>query len=370
MINESYYVPISINYQQGATLPSTLPMSVLISNSSTVQQTKVYSNLQQVQSDYSSQPSAVELAAATMYFNNGGQELLIYNQGSSVSDTDAIQSLLASYSNFIWVTFAQEKNITELQTIATALANAGQQYPKFLAMTTNITGAPATLVSQGITNVALVNATTTDTLVPYSAIVIPAYFSAINLSQPNSLISMVHTVINGVVPSDITETALTEAVEANWNAIVNLAGRYVIFDGGTMVDGQPIHSAWGFAIFKKSCEDILTDLLVTKLPYTNSSNVTIENALAKVCNYFITNGLIGTDKIYNLSTQQVEYNGTTYTTIQEGQSLANGYYIYSIPISAASPTDISAGRIPPIYIYAIVSGVIRIVTIIGEVSKQ
>lgn len=369
MINESYYVPININYQQGTSLTTTLPMSVLISNSSTVQATKIYTNLQQVQSDYASQSSAVELSAATMYFNNGGQELLIYNQGSSTSDTDAITALLASYNNFIWVTFAQEKNITELQAIATALANANQQYPKFLAMTSNVEGAPATLNSQGITNVALVNATSTDTLVPYSAIVIPAYFSGINLSKPNSLQSMIHTVINGVVPSDITESALTTAVEGNWNAIVNLAGRYIVFDGGTMVDGQPIHSAWGFAIFKKNCEDTLTDLLITKLPYANSSNVVIENAISKVCDYFVTNGLIGTDKIYNLSTQQVEYNGTTYTTIQEGQSLSNGYYIYSIPISTASSTDMNAGRIPPVYIYAIISGVIRIVTIIGEVSK-
>ena len=117
MIQESYYVPINFNYNKGTTLNGTVPMSVLVSSTAT--STKIYSSLQQVQSDYAS-PSAAELLAAQTYFGNGGKELLIFQQGSGVSDTDVISALLTAYSNFIWVTFAQEKTAEEIQTIASS----------------------------------------------------------------------------------------------------------------------------------------------------------------------------------------------------------------------------------------------------------
>lgn len=369
MIQESYYVPISINYKKGTTLSGSVPMSVLVSNTAT--STKIYSTLQQVQSDYQS-PSAPELLAATTYFANGGTELLIFQQGSDVSDTDALNSLLSSYSNFIWVTFAQEKTIEQIQTISEVLSSTEQQYDKFLALTTNIENAPTTLNDAGISNVALLYQDTTalgSTLTPYSAIVISAYFSGINLDQPNSLKSIVHTKLSSISASDVNSTQLTNLVSGNWNVIVDLAGRFTTFDGGKMVNGQPIHSAWGFNIFKKNCEDTIIELLLGKLTYENSSNAVIENAIGRVCNYFVNNGLIGTQRIYNQDTQVESYNGVQYTTIEKGQTLVNGYYIYSIPVSVATPQDIESGTIPPIYIYAVINDVIRIVTINGEVSK-
>lgn len=365
MIPQSYYTDVNINYKKSTPLIGSVPMSVLISKSAA--STKEYTSLQQVQSDYLSS-TAPELVAATLYFNNGGTDLLIYQQDSDDTDDVAINKLLDTYSNFVWITFIEEKNASELQLIANTLALSTQPLPKYLAQTTNIENATTTLSAQGIGNVALLYSNDLE-LVPYSAIVIPAYFSGINLNEVDSVKSLIFTKVNGVAVSDVNTTQLTSLVNANWNIVVNLGGRYTILDGGKMVDGQPIHSAWGFALFKQNCENVVVDLLVNKLPYQNSSNVVIENALSGVCNQFVTNGLIGTDRTYNQETQSVNYNGFEYVTIRNGQVLASGYYIYSVPIGNATSADKEIGKIPPIYIYAIINDVIRQVIIIGEVTK-
>lgn len=366
MINESYYVPIDINYKKGTTLTGSVELSVLVST--TASSTKTYNSLQAVQSDYLD--GTPELTAATIYFNNGGKKLLVYAQTGT--DAEAIADIGANYSNFIWVTFAESKTASEIKAISTALNSLNQQLSKLLAITSNIADLPATLVSEGVNNVAVVYSTES-TVTPYSAIVIPAYFSGIDLNKSNALKSIVHTKLVGmndyVVDSTVGGTELTDLYEENWNVFVDVAGRFDIFDGGKMCDGQPIHSAYGFSVFKKDCEDAIMDLLVEKLPYENSSNAVIENTLSSICDRFALNGLIGTQRIYNQDTQTVEYGGLQYTTIEKGQTLTNGYYIYSIPVSVATPSDSNLGRIPPIYIYAVVNDVIRIVTIIGEVSK-
>lgn len=365
MIPQSYYTDVNINYKKSTPLIGSVSMSVLISKTAT--STKEYTSLQQVQSDYLSS-SAPELKAATLYFNNGGTDLLIYQQESSETDDVAINNLLAEYSNFVWITFVESKDASDLQLIANTLALSKQPLPKYLAQTTNVENAPTILSSQGINNVALLYSNELE-VTPYSAIVIPAYFSGINLVETDSIKSLIFTKINGVSISDISTSQLTTLVNDNWNVVVNLGGRYTILDGGKMVDGQPIHSAWGFALFKQNCENVVVDLLVNKLPYQNSSNVVIENALSGVCNQFVSNGLIGTDRTYNQETQSVNYNGYEYVTIRNGQVLTSGYFIYSVPIGNASSADKEVGKIPPIYIYAIINDVIRQVIIIGEVTK-
>lgn len=366
MIPESYYVDVNINYRKATPLIGSVPMSVLISK--TAASTKEYTTFQQVISDYATE-TAPERVAAKMYFDNGGKDLLIYKQTASKSDEDTINALLQSYSNFVWVTFVEDKEISDLQTIAQALSASTQNLPKFLAQTSNIANAPTTLSAQGITNVALLFSDESSVSQPYSAIVIPAYFSGINLTEPNSLKSMVHSIVADVEPVDITTITLTNLYQGNYNVIINLGDRYVTLDGGKMVDGQPIHSAWGFAVFKKNCEDVVTDLLVQKLPYDNSSNAVIQNSLNDICNQFVTNGLIGTGKTYTGITQMVEYNGITYTTISNNDVLDDGYVVYSIPIGNATNSDKEIGKIPPVYIYAIINDVIRLVTITGEVTK-
>lgn len=364
MINESYYVPVNINYKKGTTLTGSVELSVLISE--TASETKEYSSLQQVQSDYLD--GTAELEAATIYFNNGGKQLLIFKKDDQETDAETIAALGQDYTDFIWVSFAENKTLAEIKTIATSLKALNQQLPKFLAITTKIDDVPTELAAEGISNVAVMYSTES-TVKPYGAIVIPAYFSGINLNQANSLKSIVHTVVTGVKDAEITGSQLTELVEGNWNVVVDVADRFDIIDGGKMCDGQPIHSAFGFALFKKDCENTVMDLLVQKLPYENSSNAVIENALTQICNHYVENGLIGVQRIYNQPTQTVTYNGVQYTTIENGQVLTNGYYIYSIPISVATTSDSNVGRIPPIYIYAVINDVIRIVTITGEVSK-
>lgn len=364
-IPESFYVDVNINYQQSTQLTGRVPISVLISSTATT--TKLYDNLQQVASDYTlgTEP---EYLAAQIYFNNGGSQLLIFQQGSGVSDTAAIESLLTSYSDFIWVTFAQDKEQSDLEDISEALSAGTQRLPKFLAQTAATTIDTAALIQGGYTNMALLY-DTGSSITPYSALIIPAYFSQINLDIADSLQSIVFNQVVGVSAANVTTSTLETIYSQNWNVVVNLGNRYTILDGGKMLSGEPIHSAWAFCLLKKDCEDVVIDLLVNKLPYANSSNVVIENALSQVCNRYVINGLIGTNKTYNQSTQIVEYNGATYTLITQGTVLNLGYAIYSIPISRASQSDIDVGRIPPIYIYAIIDDVIRLVVINGEVSK-
>ena len=367
MINESYYVPIDINYKKGTTLTSSVPKSVLIS-STAANADKTYNSLQEVESDYVSE-TAPERLAAKIYFANGGRQLIIFKQDEGVTDANAIVALANAHSDFIWVTFVEEKDTkAKIETISAALSALEQQYPKYLAITSDIANITTDLADDDISNVAVLYSNE-DTITPYSAIVIPAYFSGINLDSANSLKSIVHTKVTEVEDSDISTLELNSLYNANYNVVVNVANRFKILDGGKMCDGQPIHSAWGFAVFKKDCENAVMDLIVSKLPFENSSNAVIENSLTQICNEYVENGLIGTQRLYGQETQSVVYNGIQYITIEKGQTLANGFYIYSIPISVTSTADKTAGRIPPIFIYAVINDVIRIVTITGEVSK-
>lgn len=367
MIPESFYVNVDIDYKQKTSLLGSVPMSVLCSN--TASETKVYDSLLKVKNDYSDETS-IEYKASKIYFENGGKQLLIFKEASD--DTTTISNLLSAYTDFIWITFAEAKTVDEIKLIANELKESTQSLPKFLAQSIDTANAPTTLVDEGIDNVALLYNKTT--VVPYSAIVIPAYFSGINLNFADTLKSIVHTKINkltGVLEAqDITTTELTNLYNGNWNVVINLANKYTTLDGGKMVDGQPIHSAWGFAIFKKNCEDAILELLVeNKLAYNNSSNAIIRNYLSDICNTFVSNGLIGTDKVYDNESQYHNYNGVEYETIRKGEVLNSGYHIFSIPIGMATTSDKNIGKIPPVYIYAIINDTIRLVTIIGEVTK-
>lgn len=371
MIPESYYVNVNIAYTQPTVLESNVPLSVLVSKTAT--SSKEYTSLQQVQSDYTlgTEP---EVLAAQIYFNNGGTDLLIYQQSSSASDTDTLNALFTAvqnntYRDFVWLTFAEDKTAEELQSIVSSLENAPTQLPKFLAQTSNVENAPSVLTGASLKNAALLYSSEVSVSAPYSAICISAYFSGINLNTNNSLKSIQHTLISGVTTSNITTAQLTSLYESNWNAIVNLGDRYTIFDGGKMINGEPIHSSWGFAVFKRDCENSITDLLITKLPYDNSSNAVIENTLSTICARYVSNGLIGAGKTYNQNTVVVTYGTNNYTVITNGQVLNNGYYIYSIPIGTAIASDKAINKTPPIYIYAIINDVIRMVEINGEVSK-
>lgn len=366
IIPESNYVKVSFAYKQGANIIGTLPKTVLFFQGTTGTTSYVLNSMKDFPSALQTTSNAYK--GAELYFANGGQTLILYKYTSD-SETTAIASCLETYPDVVCYTFAEAVD-NKLSSILGALDADTNLYRGFLLYASNT--AKATLMSNigDHTNIGLLwlpSGTSTD-YGTYSALALAGKLSTFDATIANGITDLQFLRVSGLdaIAYD-NATPIDTKIADGYNVIANIGGRATVLDGAKMIDGEPIHAKWGTCLLETLIRQNLMDALINGLPYSAQSDGAISNIITNLLNQFVTNGLISAGAVYHGETSYISYNGRSYKAINANEVLENGYKVAQISIGEASTTDATARRTPPINIYCLIAGRIRVITVQGEV---
>lgn len=298
------------------------------------------------------------LAHAKTYFDHGGRKLLICEGYATVTKDD----IVALPDEIICVAFAKEEASN------LALLTAAQA----LASDVNVYGIKEKIVCD-FTNDKTSTANTKNYAVKYSGtygdeMTIPAYLSQIDVHGIDTVHDYAFTIENVELTdaqNNLTNAEFKTLIQNGINVDILLAGA-VRNTGGNCTDGEDLTNAYVRILLHQTTTDRLIQVLTTKLK-SNAGLGKLYSAIAQEMNYYRTNGYLSGDKIWKESDLKVEYNGETYTVVEKGTPLVNGYVAKILPLSSLTEDDIAEHKAPLIYLVIADQYSIRKITIHGEV---
>lgn len=199
---------------------------------------------------------------------------------------------------------------------------------------------------------------------------IAAYLSRIDVSKVGTINDYDFTaeqLLDG--STDYSEEAdndtLTACMTENLNVDMTLAGR-IRNIGGNTLDGFDLVNEYALVLLQQTVSEKVLSVLTSKLR-GEIGVAAIHTAIAQELQRYVKCGYLTTDKIYSDEDMTVEYNGKTYTIIEQDTPLLLGYQVKVLPYSSLSEEDKRKHAAPPIYIVLADSYSIRYVKISGEV---
>lgn len=357
-INLKHFVDINIKSHVSTLINSTRDTVVLFTKDGENGTSNLITSIIDAATHYSSFPDT--LAYLSVYFNNGGVKVLVvegvdYSQitAQMIEDLDNKYIMVACVNTSSTV----EQAYAALKTIANSRASNASIYgineKLILARTTGKSD------SDSVKNFA----------VKYSTVVgaemtIAAYLSKINVYGINSVYDYAFTT-EAIGRENVSDADFTEIINNNMNVDVTLANE-VRNCGGNCKDGSDIVNTFVKIILHQTLTDSLINLLSQKLKSSTGISK-IYTAISQELENYLNCGYLTTDKVWNDETLTVTRNGVTYTIIEKGTPLINGYNITILPIGSLTEAEKAIHSAPPIYIIIADQYSIRKITITGEV---
>lgn len=347
------------------------PKTLLMSANAASRYTE-YESLLEVAVDFAS--GTPEHAAATLYFANGGQVLVI-------GQIDGVETLLTSleavelvFTDFMFVVYlAKDPVSSDVTTLLTNLDARVAPNKRIACFTitdvnaknaSNETDLASLMKAQGLKSCALKY--TSAGL--YDAILIGAYFSAIDLGGVESVKDYAFTSEAGPTAESLTDAEYDGLIGKDYNFITTI-GLKTLNYGGNTIAAIGIETLFGTVAVENDVSEAALNVIVLKQYLTDAGTNSILTAIGDSLVRYITNGFISPDTTYLGETQVITYNGLQFNTIKKGQTLSLGYLIFSIPVENISAVDRAARKLPPISVFINARGSIRKIDIIGEVRE-
>ena len=198
---------------------------------------------------------------------------------------------------------------------------------------------------------------------------ISAYLTQINVYGVDTVYDYAYTIepkLEGEFePEAVSDTVYGQAITANLNLDVYLAGA-MRNCGGNCKNGADLVNTYVRIILHQTLTDRLINLLSQKLKGTNGLGKIFTIASQELEQYK-TAGYLTTDKVWTDPTWTVTINNVTYTIVEQGTALTNGYLVRVLPFSSLTAAQQAAHQAPPIYVVIADQYGIRSITINGEV---
>ena len=135
-----------------------------------------------------------------------------------------------------------------------------------------------------------------------------------------------------------------------------------ILEPGVCPSGQYVDTIMGVDAFKVMLQTALYNVLytsTTKVPQTDSGMHQLVTAAEQVCTQFVNNGLFAPG-VWN-------YNG--FGSLNTGDLLNKGYYVYAPPVAAQSASDRAARKSTLLQIAVKLAGAVQSVQLQVTVSQ-
>lgn len=301
------------------------------------------------------------IANLSRFFNYDGQELIVVLCDGVKPNKDHVQEIKRTFQDFIYYTVSQEifNSLTEDKDITALNSIESAPYTVRLCLTVNENGInKLDKITDNNIFVKLVNtAVETD-----DALSFLAFTTQIRLDGFNTIEDYCYTEENGLEIIDSKGHYDTWITKYNF---VDKVGNKVLNFGGNLYNGTSIDSDFGVTCIENDIAYALLDIVTSKIRITPTAQTRVVTAINTVLNRYINNGLILSNSVYSGEDMFIKYNEKTYSIIHKGTTLLNGYYVFTVPVSAISVEDKQNKKFTPIIVVIMTSAGARTISVSG-----
>ena len=302
------------------------------------------------------------IANLSRFFNYDGQELIVVLCDNKIPTADDIQTIKRTFQDFIYYTVSQDifnsltaTNIDELNNTVSA------PYTVRLCLTVKNTPENETKLAAVKNNNIFVKLVDT-TVETDDALSFLAFTTQIRLDGFNTIEDYCYTDEKGLTVLDSKGHYDTWITKYNF---VDKIGNKVLNFGGNLYNGTSIDSDFGVTCIENDIAYALLDIVTSKIRITPTAQTRVVTAINTVLNRYINNGLILSNSVYSGEDMFIKYNEKTYSIIHKGTTLLNGYYVFTVPVSAISVEDKQNKKFTPIIVVIMTSAGARTISVSG-----
>ena len=351
-INIKRFVDINIQYNVPNAINSERDTVVLLSTEGSNSKAFTYSSLSEWNAGKNGESSMTETAKyVEVFFSNGGNKLKVVQGVQSGTLADSITAL--ENEEIVVAYTGDYDDIKEVAKTREANADIYGINQKILLGRTNEAD------TDSVKNFAVKYSN-----VEGAEMSIAAYLSNIHIYGTDTVHDYMFTKENLTAEMNDDNT-LNTVLTNNMNVDMYLADATRNL-GGNLKDGTDLMNSFMLIVVQQTLTYRILNLLATKIKGSKGI-AAIYTTIASELNRYVSNGYLTTDKIWQKGTKTVDYNGKTYTIIEDNTALVLGYHICILPYNSLSDKDKAERKCSPIYIFLADSYGIRAVTINGEV---
>lgn len=294
------------------------------------------------------------------------------NGFASESPVACAQALDAVSNIWYGLTFAATTTITTAQYLAVCAFIEGDNITRMFGVSTSDTGSLSSLVSNDIGS--LIQAAGYNqswaqysSTSPYVAASMFGRMFSVNFNAQNSTIDLMYKQMPGVIPENLSNPQANALQTKNINVYCTYDNGTQIIQYGTVGSGNFIDEVWGLDWFQNAIQTAVFNLLyttTTKIPQTDAGQNQELTACSAVCGNqpggAVYNGLAGPGT-WNSS--------TVFGSLQTGQYLPSGFYIFAPSVESQSESDRAARQSPPIQIALKLAGAFQTADVLVTVNQ-
>lgn len=186
---------------------------------------------------------------------------------------------------------------------------------------------------------------------PSASIIARAF--VVNFNQPNSTLTLKFKQMPAITTEDLNTNQVTTLNSKNANALINVGGN-AMYAESKMANGVFFDEVHGVDWLTEEIQNRVFGYLLTKatkVPYTDKGIAAVAQQVSNALDVGVRNGLIAPGEDI------------------EGNYLARGYEITTIPVSDISPADKQARHYPGLSFIALGAGAIHSVQIDGVFER-
>lgn len=310
------------------------------------------------------------IANLSRFFNYDGQELIVVVCDNKVPTADDVQSIKRTFQDFIYYTVSQDifNSLTAENTDGNTDGNIDKlnkdvsaPYTVRLCLTVRNNAENEKKLAK-IKNNNIFVKLVGDKVETDDALSFLAFTTQIRLDGFNTIEDYCYTDENGLEIIDSKGHYDTWITKYNF---VDKVGNKVLNFGGNLYNGTSIDSDFGVTCIENDIAYALLDIVTSKIRITPTAQTRVVTAINTVLNRYINNGLILSNSVYSGEDMFIKYNEKTYSIIHKGTTLLNGYYVFTVPVSAISVEDKQNKKFTPIIVVIMTSAGARTISVSG-----
>lgn len=197
---------------------------------------------------------------------------------------------------------------------------------------------------------------------PYAVASLLGRALTVNYNGNNTVITLMWKQEPGVVAETLNEQQMLN-VQANYgNVFVAYNNNTTIIEQGRMASGEFIDTITGADAFAISVMNDVYNLFYTsptKIPQTDAGNHLISTTIEATCSRFVTNGYLAPGV----------WDQSGFGTLEQGDFIAQGFYVYAPSILLQSQADRQARKSVAFQVAAKCAGAIHSADIILNISR-
>lgn len=185
---------------------------------------------------------------------------------------------------------------------------------------------------------------------------------SVDFTAQNSVITLMYKQEPGIVPEDLSDQEASVLQDKRCNVYASYDNGTNVLQYGTMAGPAYFDEIHGLDWFENDLQTEVFNVLYltpTKIPQTDSGVNKLVNACGGSCGDAVNNGLAAPGV----------WNGPSFGTLQTGQYLKTGFYIFAESVDLQSQADRDARKAPPIQIALKLAGAIQTVDVLVTVNR-